>query len=62
MVFVDVDCMLDRTNTFSPMLICYAREDDETIFHHWGLNWIQTFINTVLRWSNNNKEELHIFF
>ena len=62
MVFVDVDCMLDRTNTFAPMLICYAREDDETIFHHWGPNWIQTFINTVLRWSNNNKEELHIFF
>ena len=62
MVFADVECLLNRTNTFVPMLICYAREDNDSIFHHWGPNCVQTFINTVLRWSNNNKEELHIFF
>ena len=62
MVFADVECLLNRTNTFVPMLICYAREDNDSIFHHWGPNCVQTFINTVFRWSNNNKEELHIFF
>ena len=49
MVLTDVECILDRTNTFAPMLIRYAREDDDTIFHHWGPNCVQTFINTVLR-------------
>ena len=62
MVFAAVECLLNRTNTFVPMLICYAREDNDSIFHHWGPNCVQTFINTVLRWSNNNKKQLHIFF
>ena len=34
LVFADVECILDRTNTFVPMLICYAGKDDDTIFHH----------------------------
>ena len=32
MVLADVECILNRSNTFVPMLICYAREDDDTIF------------------------------
>ena len=50
MVFADVECILDRTNTFVPMLICYAGEDDDTIFHHWSPNCVQTFINVLLKW------------
>ena len=63
MVFADVECILDSTNMFVPILICFAREDDDTIFHHWGNNCVQAFIKTMIGWSNqDNKEELHIFF
>ena len=67
MVFADVECLLDSTNTFVPILICYARDDDDIIFHHWGTNCIQTFLPAMMDWSNqDNKEEetkgLHIFF
>ena len=67
MIFTDVECLLDSTNTFVPILICYARDDDDTIYHHWGTNCIQTLIETMIDWSNqDNKEEntkeLHIFF
>ena len=67
MVFADVECLLDSTNTFVPVLICYARDDDDIIFHHWGTNCIQTFLPAMMDWSNqDNKEEdtkgLHIFF
>ena len=62
MVFGDVECILDRTNTFVPMLICYPREDDDTIFRHWCPNCVQTFINILLKWVKDNKEELSIFF
>ena len=67
MVFADVECLLDSSNTFVPILICYARDDDDIIFHHWGTNCIQTFLPAMMDWSNqDNKEEdtkgLHIFF
>ena len=67
MIFADVECLLDSSNTFVPILICYARHDDDTIYHHWGTNCIQTFIETMIYWSNQDKKEedtkeLHIFF
>ena len=67
MIFTDVECLLDSTNTFVPILICYARDDDDTIYHHWGTNCIQTLIETMIDWSNQDKKEentkeLHIFF
>ena len=34
MVFADVECQLDETNTFVPILICFVREDDYPIYHH----------------------------
>ena len=61
-VFADVECMIHRTSTIVPMLICYAREDDDTIFHQWGPNCVQKFINILLKWVKNIKEEVHIFF
>ena len=62
-----MECLLDSSNTFVPILICYARHDDDTIYHHWGTNCIQTFIETMIDWSNQDKKEedtkeLHIFF
>ena len=67
MIFADVECLLDSSNTFVPILICYARHDDDTIYHHWGTNCIQAFIETMIDWSNQDKKEedtkeLHIFF
>ena len=65
-VFVDVECIRDSTNTFVPILICYAREDEDPFLHHYGTNCIQAFIKTMLKWtSQDDKEEqtktLHIF-
>ena len=33
-IFADVECQLDETNTFVPILICFVREDDDPIYHH----------------------------
>ena len=65
-VFVDVECIRDSTNTFVPILICYAREDEDLILHHYGTNCIQAFIKTMLKWTSQDDEEeqtkaLHIF-
>lgn len=34
MIFADVECQLDETITFIPVLICYASAANETIYHH----------------------------
>jgi len=44
LVFADIECILDSTNTFIPILICYAREDNKTIHHHWGTNCVIYFL------------------
>ena len=62
MVFADVECQLDETNTFIPILICYAREQEDKIYHHWGENCLQEFLNTLLEWGTNEKKPFHIFF
>ena len=51
LIFTDVECILDSSNTFIPILICYTQGHDERIFHHWGTNCVKTFINTMLNWS-----------
>ena len=56
LIFADVECILDSSNTFIPILICYTQGDDERIFHHWGTNCVKTFINTMLNWSKANKK------
>ena len=66
MVFADVECQLDETNTFVPIVICFVREDDDPIYHHWGKNCIQEFIKTMIEWKNSmdlgTSKEIHIFF
>jgi len=36
LVFADIECILDSTDRFIPILICFTREDTTTIHHHWG--------------------------
>lgn len=48
MVLADVECQLDETNTFVPILICFVREDDDPIYHHRGKNCIKEFIKTMI--------------
>lgn len=52
---------MDETNTFIPILICYASAENETIYHQRGTNCIQDFIKKLLEWKKG-KQELYIFF
>lgn len=64
----DIECILDSTNTFIPILICYTRGYSKTIFHHWGTNCVDLFIQTLLQLVKEEKakeggvQEFHIFF
>ena len=68
LVFADIECILDSNNTFIPILICYTRGQNKTIFHHWGTNCVDLFIQTLLQWVKEEKakeggvQESHIFF
>ena len=44
LVCADTECILDSTNTFIPILICYSLGYSKTIFHHWGTNCVDLFI------------------
>ena len=57
LIFADIECILDSSNTFIPILICYTKGDSDKIFHHWGTNCVQLFIKTMLRWVKENKKE-----
>ena len=57
LVFTHLECILHSTNTFIPIMICYALRDNDTIFHHWGTNCVQTLIKTILNWSKERKKE-----
>ena len=54
-VCADIECILDCTNTFIPILICYTRGHDKTPFHHWGTNCVDLFIQTLLQWAKGEK-------
>ena len=68
LVCADIQCILDSTNTFIPILICYTRGYSQTIFYHCGTNCVDLFIQTLLQWAKKEKEkdggvqEFHIFF
>ena len=68
LVFADIECILDSTDTFIPILICYTRGYYKTIYHHWGTNCVDLSLETMLRWADEEKskddgvKELHIFF
>ena len=68
LVCADIECILDSTNTFIPILICYTRGYSKTIFHHRGTNCVDLFIQTLLQWVKEEKakeggvQEFHFFF
>ena len=55
-IFADIKCLLDNTNTFIPILICYTIGRDEAIFHHWGTDCISRFLETVHQWAQDEKK------
>ena len=68
LVCADIECILDSTNTFIPILICYTRGYSKKIFHHWGTNCADLFIETLLQWAEEEiakeggVQVFHIFF
>ena len=68
LVCAGIQCILDSTNTFIPILICYTHGHNKTIFHHWGTSCVDLFIQTLVQWAEEQKSkdggapELQIFF
>ncbi|CAH3140301.1 unnamed protein product, partial [Porites evermanni] len=56
LVCADIECILDSTNTFIPILICYSRGYSKTTFHHWGTYCVDLFIQTWWQWVKEEKE------
>ena len=57
LIFADIECVLDDTNTFVPILICYTIGRDEHVFDHWGSNCINQFSETIHQWAKDEKTE-----
>ena len=57
LVCADIECIVDSTNTFIPILICYTRGHNKTIFHHWGTNCVDLLIQTLLQWAEEEKSK-----
>lgn len=57
LIFADIECVLDDTNTFTPILICYTIGWDEHVFEHWGTNCIDRFLETIHQWAEDEKSE-----
>ncbi|CAH3028681.1 unnamed protein product [Porites evermanni] len=49
LVCADIECILDSASTFIPILISYSRGYSKTIFHHWGTNCVDLFIQTLTK-------------
>lgn len=57
LIFADIECVLDDTNTFTPILICYTIGRDYHVFEHWGTNCIDQFLETIHQWGVDEKTE-----
>ena len=55
LVCADIECILDSKNAFIPILIRNTRGCSKNIFHHWGTNGADLFIETVLQWAKEEK-------
>ena len=68
LVFADIECILDSSDTFIPILICFSREDASTIHHHWGTNCVDLFLDTMKAWTKEEKKKengvrtFHVYF
>ena len=57
LIFADIECLIDNTKTFIPLLIRYTRGHGKTIYHHWGTNCVSLFLETVKGWAEAEKGE-----
>ena len=57
LIFADIECLIDSSNTFIPILICFTKGRDKTIYHHWGTNCVSLFLGTVQAWAKAEKIE-----
>ena len=57
LIFADIECLIDSSNTFIPILICYTKGRSKTIYHHWGTNCVGLFLDTVKQWAEAEKQE-----
>lgn len=56
LIFADVECLLDETNTFKPILICYSKGNGK-IDHHWGSNCVSLFLESLHRIAKEERAE-----
>ena len=45
LIFADIECLIDSSKTFIPILICFTKGRSKTIYHHWGTNCVSLFIS-----------------
>ena len=57
LIFADIECLIDSSKTFIPILICFTKGRDKTIYHHWGTNCVSLFLETVQAWAEAEKQE-----
>ena len=57
LIFADIECLIDSSKTFIPILIWYTRGHGKTIYHHWGTNCVSLFLETVKGWAEAEIEE-----
>ena len=57
LIFGDIECLIDSNKTFIPILICFTKGRNKTIYHHWGTNCVSLFLDTVQTWAEEEKQE-----
>ncbi|CAH3157607.1 unnamed protein product, partial [Porites lobata] len=48
LIFADIECKLDSSKTFIPILICYTKGDSKKIFHQWGTNCMNLKVTGIM--------------
>ena len=56
-VFADIECLLDESNTFTPILICYTKGSNGKIHHHWGANCVTLFLKSLQKIAKEQRRE-----
>ena len=57
LIFADIECLIDDSNTFIPILICFTKGHLKTIYHHWGTNCVSLFLETLQKWGEEQRDE-----
>ena len=60
LIFADIECLLDETNTFIPILICYTKGAKGKILHHWGTNCVALFLDSLQQMAIDQRDEENV--